>query len=113
MAQVESLIAQVVQARSQVLQAASGVSTQEGAWKPAPTEWSIAECVEHLVGSRYTADSPSKKWFGEPGPPTSKPRTGRCLVGVGRSVTGLRLSRTLNVSSIGSGSFSPEWTSKP
>ena len=49
MSQVESLIAQVVQARSQVLQAASGVSTQEGAWKPAPTEWSIAECVEHLV----------------------------------------------------------------
>ena len=49
MPQGESLIAQVVQARSQVLHAASGVSTQEGAWKPAPTEWSIAECVEHLV----------------------------------------------------------------
>jgi len=49
MAQVESLIARVVLARSQVLGAVSGVSPGQGAWKPAPTEWSIAECVEHLV----------------------------------------------------------------
>ena len=49
MAQVESLIARVLQARSQVLEAVSGVSTDQGAWKPAPTEWSITECVEHLV----------------------------------------------------------------
>jgi hypothetical protein len=27
----------------------AGLSTAQGGWKPAPADWSVAECVEHLV----------------------------------------------------------------
>jgi hypothetical protein len=138
MAQVESLIARVVQARSQVLDAVLGVSPHQDAWKPAPTEWAIAECVEHLVVAEQGGVSGTwaaveglragnPVWKGElihrgltieevvrrPGPLTSKPRTAPCLSGAGRSVTGPRLLRTLNVSLIASACFSWAWTSKP
>ncbi len=48
MSMVQSLVAEVEQARQRVTDAVAGVSTLQGAWKPAPHEWSIAECVEHL-----------------------------------------------------------------
>lgn len=38
----------VEHARARVLEAVAGVTSAQGAWKPAPEEWSIAECLEHL-----------------------------------------------------------------
>jgi hypothetical protein len=48
MSTVRSLVADVEQARQRVLDAVAGLSTEQGAFKPAPSEWSIAECLEHL-----------------------------------------------------------------
>jgi hypothetical protein len=45
---VQSLVADVEEARQRVLAGVAGLSTQQGAVKPAPSEWSIAECLEHL-----------------------------------------------------------------
>lgn len=45
---VRSLVADVEHARQRVLDEAAGLSTERGAFKPAPSEWSIAECLEHL-----------------------------------------------------------------
>ena len=48
MSTVRSLVADVEQARQRVLAAVAGLSVQQGAVKPAPSEWSIGECLEHL-----------------------------------------------------------------
>jgi hypothetical protein len=48
MSTVRSLVAEVEQARQRVLTAVADLSTEQGAFKPAPSEWSISECLEHL-----------------------------------------------------------------
>ena len=45
---VRSLVAEVEVARQRTLAAVAGLSTEQGAFKPAPSEWSIGECLEHL-----------------------------------------------------------------
>jgi hypothetical protein len=49
MNRVYRLVARIEESREQVLQAARGLSSEQGAFKPAPDEWSVAEVVEHLV----------------------------------------------------------------
>jgi methylmalonyl-CoA/ethylmalonyl-CoA epimerase len=48
-AKVGELLLEVGEARRRVTQAATGLSARQGVWKPAPEEWSVAECLEHLV----------------------------------------------------------------
>ena len=48
MTTVTALLKDVEAARQRTLDAVADVSTAQGAWKPAPEEWSIAECLEHL-----------------------------------------------------------------
>jgi hypothetical protein len=48
MTSVASLLADVEAARQRTLDAVATVSTAQGGFKPAPAEWSIAECLEHL-----------------------------------------------------------------
>ena len=48
MSTVRSLVAEVEQARQRVLTEVADLSTEQGAFKPEPLEWSIAECLEHL-----------------------------------------------------------------
>jgi hypothetical protein len=43
------LVGRIEQAREQVLGAVRGLSSEQGAFKPAPEEWSAAEVLEHLV----------------------------------------------------------------
>jgi hypothetical protein len=45
---VAALLADVEAARRRTLDAVTDVSTAQGGFKPAPAEWSIAECLEHL-----------------------------------------------------------------
>lgn len=46
---VYRLVGRIEEAREQVLAAAQGLSSEQGAFKPAPEEWSVAEVLEHLV----------------------------------------------------------------
>lgn len=46
---VQQLIGDVQQARQRMLQAVHMASTEQGAFKPTPDDWSIAEILEHLV----------------------------------------------------------------
>lgn len=46
---VPELIAEIAAARRQVVSAVSGLTTEQGAFKPAPDRWSVQEVVEHLV----------------------------------------------------------------
>lgn len=49
MREVEQLTAEVEAARQRVLQAVEDFSTDQGAFKPCPDRWSVAEILEHLV----------------------------------------------------------------
>lgn len=49
MENIAQLIAEATAARTRLLDCIRGLTTAQGAFKPAPAEWSIAENVEHLV----------------------------------------------------------------
>lgn len=49
MTETQSLITDVDAARRRVLTAVSGLSPDQGAFKPAPDRWSVSEVLEHLV----------------------------------------------------------------
>lgn len=46
--ELQTLISAVHQSRTKLLRAASSVTDAQGAFKPSPAEWSIAENIEHL-----------------------------------------------------------------
>lgn len=49
MSEVEKLISQAKAARRRVVNAAQSLSAEQGAFKPSPQRWSVAEVLEHLV----------------------------------------------------------------
>ena len=49
MNEVASLISEVEASRRRVLAATSALSSDQGAFKPAPDQWSVTEVLEHLV----------------------------------------------------------------
>lgn len=49
MSEVEKLIAETKAARQRVLDAVQNLSAAQGAFKPFPERWSVAEILEHLV----------------------------------------------------------------
>jgi hypothetical protein len=49
MVDIAMLIDEAAQARGRLLDRVRALSSAQGAFKPDPTEWSIAETVEHLV----------------------------------------------------------------
>src|SRR5262245_9338661 len=49
MNKLSEVIAQAEQVRSAVNAAFRGLSSEQINWKPSPSEWSIAQCLEHLL----------------------------------------------------------------
>jgi len=49
MKDVVELIAEVAAARLRLVRAVEGLTTKQGAFKPAPERWSVQEVIEHLV----------------------------------------------------------------
>jgi hypothetical protein len=49
MDEVNGLVTDIEAAREQVFAAVDGLSSEQGAFKPAPDEWSVTEVLEHLV----------------------------------------------------------------
>ena len=49
MSEVEKLITEARAARRRVVDAARSLSSEQGAFKPSPERWSVAEILEHLV----------------------------------------------------------------
>jgi hypothetical protein len=49
MSRVYRLVGRIEESREQVLDAARGLSSEQGAFKPTAEEWSVAEVLEHLV----------------------------------------------------------------
>jgi uncharacterized damage-inducible protein DinB len=54
---INSILQKGKEAKSKIASELSGMSTQQLNWKPAPTSWSIAQCLEHLIKS-HTAYIP-------------------------------------------------------
>ncbi len=77
MVDVAKLIAEATEARARLIGRVGGLSSEQGAFKAEPAEWSIAENVEHLVLAEQgcinrvwaAADGLRRKhpvWTGEP-----------------------------------------------
>jgi hypothetical protein len=49
MNKLSEVIAEADQVRSTVNAAFGGLSSEQIKWKPSPSEWSIAQCLEHLL----------------------------------------------------------------
>ena len=49
MNQLSEVIADAEQVNSTVASAFGGISSEQINWKPSPSEWSIAQCLEHLM----------------------------------------------------------------
>src|SRR5262245_66659894 len=49
MNQLSEVIADAEQVNSTVASAFGGLSSEQINWKPSPSEWSIAQCLEHLL----------------------------------------------------------------
>jgi hypothetical protein len=49
MKDIAELVAEATEARARLLDRVRGLSSAQGAFRPDPTEWSIAENVEHLA----------------------------------------------------------------
>jgi hypothetical protein len=57
MQELDTLIERVSQARSQFTASASGLTTEQANFKPAPEAWCIAEIVEHMVWAEHSGIS--------------------------------------------------------